>query len=185
MAYLWQRYNKKLRLDKKADKIWQFGSESLSLQQKGKLKTTSRMKARRILLPLIGLMAITAQAQTTRTTEVQRDRYGHVTGKVETTVRADGTKTIVYRDQYGHVTGTAKSRTSSSGVVTTDYRDQYGHSTGSSRTTSPDRNGGTTTTYKDRYGHTVGTSTTRQSGSTTTTTYKDRYGHVTGTGKTR
>lgn len=60
-------------------------------------------------------MALNANAQTTRTTEIQRDSYGHITGRVETTTHADGTQTVVYKDEYGHTTGTAKSRTSKQG----------------------------------------------------------------------
>lgn len=45
-----------------------------------------------------------AEAQSNRTTETQRDRYGHITGTAVTTTKSDGTSETVYKDAYGHIT---------------------------------------------------------------------------------
>ena len=102
---------------------------------------------KRILFIAMLMMAtLTISAQSNRTVETQKDRYGHVTGTATTTTDSRGNKTTVYKDRYGHVTGKSETRPGYNGQSTTTYKDEYGHITGSS-TTRPSYNG-TTTTYK-------------------------------------
>lgn len=138
---------------------------------------------RPLLIAALLIASLSAGAQTTKTVETQKDKYGHVTGTATTTTDYRGNQTTIYKDRYGHVTGKSETRTAYNGQTRTTYKDPYGHTNGTS-TTRQDRKG-STTIYKDRYGHTIGSSQTRTNGNKATTTYKDRYGHVTGTSTTK
>lgn len=70
---------------------------------------------------------LTINAQSNRTVETQKDRYGHVTGTATTTTDSRGNQTTVYKDRYGHVTGKSETRPRSNGQSTTTYKDEYGH----------------------------------------------------------
>lgn len=91
------------------------------------------------------LMAMAINAQSNRTVETQKDRYGHVTGTATITTDSRGNQTTVYKDQYGHIIGRSETRAKSNGQTTTTYKDQYGHVTGSS-TTRQSYNGSNTKT---------------------------------------
>lgn len=145
--------------------------------------TKRQLMKRKLFLALFVMITVTAMAQSNRTVETQKDRYGHVTGTATTTTDSRGNKKTVYKDRYGHITGRSETRVGYNGQSTTTYKDPYGHITGSS-TTKPTYNG-TTTTYKDPYGHVTGSSTTRPTYNGSTTTYKDRYGNTVGTSTTK
>ena len=138
---------------------------------------------RNILVLFFFLTALAMQAQTSKTTETQRDRYGHITGTAVTTTKSDGTQETVYKDRYGHITGRSTTKQYSNGRTETTYKDSYGHVTGTSTTRTTGKR--SETTYKDRYGHITGSSVTKPDGKRTTTTYKDRYGHIMGTSTTK
>ncbi|MFW5544231.1 MAG: hypothetical protein ACOCN0_02875, partial [Prevotella sp.] len=55
-----------------------------------------------ILLFLLGSV-VSVNAQSNRTTETQRDRYGHIIGTAVTTTHSDGSTETVYKDAYGHI----------------------------------------------------------------------------------
>ena len=101
---------------------------------------------KRLLFALVlACVALNVSAQSNRTVETQKDRYGHVTGTATTTTDSRGNKTTVYKDRYGHITGQSESRQKYNGETVTTFKDPYGHVTGSS-VSKPSYNG-TNTTY--------------------------------------
>lgn len=113
-----------------------------------------------VIITLFALSPLATFAQSNKTVETQKDRYGHITGTATTTTDSRGNQKTVYKDQYGHITGTSEARPTFGGRVQTTYKDRYGHITGSSETRSS-YGSRTTTTYKDRYGHITGSSETQ------------------------
>lgn len=68
---------------------------------------------KRIVIFIIGLCCATQamQAQSTKTVETQKDRYGRITGTATTTTRNSGKQsTTTYKDKYGRVTGAGTTR---------------------------------------------------------------------------
>ena len=82
---------------------------------------------KQIVIFILGLCCTvqSMQAQSIRTVETQKDRYGRVTGTATTTTK-NGKSVTVYKDRYCHITGKAESRTRGNGRVETTYKDEYG-----------------------------------------------------------
>lgn len=133
--------------------ILQRSDEDFLLSNKKCIFTpTKSLLMKKVSFAIVFLMCtVGLYAQSTHTTETQKDKYDHVIGTAETTTNRNGKQTTVYKDRYGHITGRSETRTSTNGVSTTTYKDQYGNITGSG-TTKTGQNGSntTTTTYKDR-----------------------------------
>lgn len=53
------------------------------------------------------LLSLSMSAQSSKTTEIRRNAYGHIIGNTETTTDSQQT---VYKDRYGHITGTSATR---------------------------------------------------------------------------
>lgn len=70
-----------------------------------------------LFLALCVMIAVTAMAQSNRTVETQKDRYGHVTGTATTTTDSRGNKKTVYKDRYGHITVGARRESVTMGRV--------------------------------------------------------------------
>lgn len=63
-----------------------------------------------VIITLFALSPLATFAQSNKTVETQKDRYGHITGTATTTTDSRGNQKTVYKDQYGHITGTSEAR---------------------------------------------------------------------------
>ena len=52
------------------------------------------------------LLSLSMSAQSSKTTEIRRNAYGHIIGNTD----SHGNQQTVYKDRYGHITGTSTTR---------------------------------------------------------------------------
>ncbi len=63
-----------------------------------------------VFLSFFMLLSLSMSAQSSKTTEIRRNTYGHIIGNTETTTDSHGNQQTVYKDRYGHITGTSATR---------------------------------------------------------------------------
>lgn len=63
-----------------------------------------------VFLSVFMLLSLSMSAQSSKTTEIQRNAYGHIIGNTEATIDSWNDQQTVSKDRYGYITGTSTTR---------------------------------------------------------------------------